>query len=119
MLPRFSLRLDFERHRLGPGKASLLEGIRRTGSIAAAGRDMAMSYRRAWLLVDDLNHMFRGPLVQAQTGGRSGGGARLTDLGEEVLALYGATHATMTAAVEEQLRHFEALSAAPEIVPEP
>lgn len=73
---------------LGPGKADLLEGIRATGSIAAAGRRMHMSYKRAWQLVDELNGMFRRPLVQAVSGGARGGGARLTALGEDVLARY-------------------------------
>lgn len=70
---------------LGPGKCDLLAGIRETGSIAAAGRRMHMSYRRAWQLVEELNRSFRGPLVEASKGGSGGGGARLTRLGETVL----------------------------------
>lgn len=73
---------------LGPGKAELLEGIRDTGSIAAAGRRMAMSYKRAWLLVEALNADFREPLVARVRGGPGGGGAELTPAGERVLALY-------------------------------
>ncbi|MFO1185123.1 MAG: LysR family transcriptional regulator [Bauldia sp.] len=73
---------------LGPGKADLLDGIATTGSISAAGRAMSMSYKKAWRLVDDLNHGFVGPLVEATAGGADGGGAGLTDLGKEVLALY-------------------------------
>ena len=73
---------------IGPGKADLLEGIHETGSIAAAGRRMKMSYKRAWLLVEALNAGFREPLVTATRGGRSRGGAVLTDLGQEVLAAY-------------------------------
>jgi molybdate transport system regulatory protein len=73
---------------LGPGKADLLEGIRETGSIAAAGRRMNMSYKRAWLLVETMNACFAKPLVHAAKGGKAGGGARLTRLGEEVLARY-------------------------------
>lgn len=73
---------------LGPGKADLLDGIASTGSISAAGRAMSMSYKKAWRLVDDLNHGFVGPLVEATAGGPDGGGAGLTPLGEEVLALY-------------------------------
>ncbi len=60
MTTRITLRFDFdETRRLGPGKVSLLEAIQRHGSIAGAGRDFGMSYRRAWLLVDELNRMFR------------------------------------------------------------
>jgi molybdate transport system regulatory protein len=73
---------------VGPGKADLLEGIRETGSIAAAGRRMGMSYKRAWLLVETMNSCFSRPLVEAAKGGKWGGGARLTKLGEEVLARY-------------------------------
>lgn len=73
---------------LGPGKADLLEGIRATGSIAAAGRAMDMSYKRAWSLVEEMNAAFRAPLVDSVRGGARGGGARLTDTGEAVLAHY-------------------------------
>ncbi len=73
---------------IGPGKADLLEGIAATGSIAAAGRRMGMSYKRAWLLVDTMNRCFRAPVVAAAKGGQSGGGARLTPLGADVLAVY-------------------------------
>lgn len=73
---------------LGPGKADLLDAIRETGSISAAGRRMGMSYRRAWLLVDTMNRCFRKPLVAAATGGKRGGGAELTPLGVKVLKLY-------------------------------
>lgn len=70
---------------LGPGKAELLEGIAATGSIAAAGRRLNMSYKRAWLLVDTMNRCFAAPLVAAGKGGKAGGGAELTELGQEVL----------------------------------
>nr|WP_043364511.1 LysR family transcriptional regulator [Belnapia sp. F-4-1] len=73
---------------MGPGKAELLEGIRDTGSIAAAGRRMAMSYKRAWFLVEAMNGTFRDPLVEAAKGGTGGGGASLTPLGVTVLAAY-------------------------------
>ena len=73
---------------MGPGKADLLEGIRETGSIAAAGRRMGMSYRRAWLLVETMNACFKTPLVEARKGGSSGGTAVLTRTGDDVLARY-------------------------------
>ena len=73
---------------MGPGKADLLEGIADTGSIAAAGRRMGMSYKRAWLLVEELNALFSGPLVDAAKGGAGGGGATLTPLGRRLLAAY-------------------------------
>lgn len=70
---------------IGPGKAELLERIAETGSIAAAGRAMGMSYKRAWQLVETLNAMFREPLVESSRGGARGGGACLTDAGRAVL----------------------------------
>lgn len=73
---------------LGPGKAELLERIRDTGSISAAGRQMQMSYKRAWMLVETLNAIFREPLVDSTRGGKKGGGAKLTQTGLAVLAQY-------------------------------
>ena len=72
----------------GPGKALLLEYISTDGSISAAGRRMGMSYKRAWGLVEEMNTAFRAPLVESSRGGAKGGGARVTALGAEVLAMY-------------------------------
>jgi molybdate transport system regulatory protein len=72
----------------GPGKAELLELIAERGSIAAAGRAMRMSYKRAWVLVEEMNQAFRAPLVSAGRGGADGGGAQVTELGHQVLAHY-------------------------------
>ncbi|SLN48878.1 Molybdenum-pterin-binding protein MopA [Roseovarius gaetbuli] len=73
---------------IGPGKADLLELIAETGSISAACRAMNMSYKRAWMLVETMNAMFRAPVVQSARGGAKGGGAALTATGEEVLRHY-------------------------------
>lgn len=73
---------------IGPGKADLLDGIEATGSIAAAGRRMGMSYKRAWTLVEVMNGDFATPLVSTTKGGRTHGGAALTPVGREVLTLY-------------------------------
>lgn len=82
------LRILFNDAMIGPGKAELLERIRDTGSIAAAGRQMEMSYKRAWMLVEDMNSAFLDPLVISTRGGPGGGGAQLTESGARVLALY-------------------------------
>ena len=88
-VPSLRIRILFgEDAMLGPGKADLLEHIRSTGSIAAAGRAMEMSYKRAWSLVEEMNAAFREPLVDSSRGGTKGGGARLTRAGETVLANY-------------------------------
>lgn len=84
---RLFLKLDATT-RLGLGKVELLEAIDTTGSISAAGRSLDMSYRRAWELVDHLNKAFGRPLVSGQIGGTGGGGARLTELGREVVKRY-------------------------------
>jgi molybdate transport system regulatory protein len=88
-MARLSIRIDLEPEgRIGPGKIALLERIEAAGSISAAGRDLGMSYRRAWLLVEALNGLFDGPVVTTQTGGSHGGGARLTALGRELVTSY-------------------------------
>ncbi len=90
-VPPASLRLRLlfgDRLVLGPGKAELLAGIADTGSIAAAGRAMGMSYKRAWSLVEEMNAAFREPLVTSARGGAGGGGAVLTEAGLAVLGAY-------------------------------
>ncbi|MFO1189988.1 MAG: winged helix-turn-helix domain-containing protein [Alphaproteobacteria bacterium] len=88
-MARLSLRIDFSNGtQIGPGKVRLLELIGETGSIAAAGRALGMSYRRAWLLVDEMNGIFREPVVASRTGGMRGGGAQLTPLGKRVVTHY-------------------------------
>jgi molybdate transport system regulatory protein len=84
-----SIRIDLSSgDRIGPGKIALLEAIRSTGSISAAARTIGMSYRRAWLLVDEINRTLREPAVTAATGGQHGGGAVVTPVGEKVVDLY-------------------------------
>ena len=82
-------RVDFDgRCSIGIGKIELLEGIASSGSLSEAARRMRMSYRRAWLLLADLNESFEGPVAHATTGGRGGGGAALTPFGENLIAAY-------------------------------
>jgi molybdate transport system regulatory protein len=108
MSTRITLRLDFDGdRRLGPGKIRLLEGIRRHGSIAAAGREFKMSYRRAWLLVDELNRMFAGALVATREGGRDGGGAELTELGAEIVTRYRRAEAKFARAAAPEIAAIE------------
>lgn len=85
---------------MGPGKADLLDGIARHGSISAAGRSMGMSYRRAWLLVDTMNRCWKAPLVATVPGSAHGGGARLTENGASVLSHYRALQRGLLDATE-------------------
>jgi molybdate transport system regulatory protein len=93
---------------LGPGKVDLLEAIERRGSISAAAREMSMSYRRAWLLVDALNQMFKRPLVVAAPGGVRGGGAQITEFGKGVAAAYRRIEQKTRVAIREELARFDA-----------
>lgn len=94
---------------LGPGKAELLELIGETGSIAAAGRAMKMSYKRAWMLVEEMNAAFRLPLVESVRGGLGGGGASLTGAGQQVLAHYRAIEGITMNAAETQIAALRAM----------
>ncbi len=86
---RFRMRIRHgETVALGPGKVALLEAVREHGSISAAARSLDMSYRRAWLLMDELNRSLKEPAVVSGTGGQSGGGSTLTLVGEEIVRLY-------------------------------
>jgi molybdate transport system regulatory protein len=108
--PRLTLRVDFGSGRaLGPGKVRLLEAIDKTGSISQAGRVLGMSYRRAWLLVDDMNNCFRDAVISAQPGGAHGGGATLTPFGQKLVERY---RAIETEAMDATRRHLNDLEAA-------
>ncbi len=103
------LRILFDGVVVGPGKAELLDRIGTTGSIAAAGREMAMSYKRAWMLVEEMNAAFAVPLVASARGGQGGGGARLTETGTKVLRLYREVMARAEAAAAGPIAELEAM----------
>lgn len=86
---RLTLRIELgDGARLGHGKVLLMERIAEMGSIAAAARSMDMSYRRAWLLINELNGSFRRPVVSARTGGSKGGAAEVTEFGMALAVCY-------------------------------
>jgi molybdate transport system regulatory protein len=93
--------------RIGPGKARLLESIRDTGSISAAAREIGMSYKRAWLLLDSMNRSFTEAVVRAAPGGAGGGGARLTPFGAEVLERYQRIHDRASAMAADDVAGLE------------
>jgi molybdate transport system regulatory protein len=87
--PTLKIRISFgSTVAMGPGKADLLEAIDACGSISAAAKQMKMSYRRAWELVDVMNKCFIEPLVLSSPGGAHGGGAQLTAFGRDILKSY-------------------------------
>jgi molybdate transport system regulatory protein len=102
---RLSIRLDLASgDRIGPGKIALLEAIAKAGSISGAARLLGMSYRRAWLLVEELNLALRAPAVVAATGGQHGGGAALTEVGERIIDLYRAIEGHARSSASEEFR---------------
>ncbi|AOG08300.1 winged helix-turn-helix domain-containing protein [Agrobacterium sp. RAC06] len=111
--PRLSLRIDLSNGaRLGPGKAQLLLLIEEHGSIRAAGAAMGMSYRRAWLLADEINRMFKEPSIFTRHGGRSGGGAGLTPFGELLIGACRRMDAESRKAIQTDLAWLESMQAA-------
>lgn len=115
---RLTLRIDLANGaRLGPGKAQLLALIVEHGSIRAAGAAMGMSYRRAWLLADEINRMFREPSIFTRHGGKSGGGAGLTPFGETLLAACRRMDAESRRALQNDLAWLETMQA-PDFVTE-
>jgi len=92
---------------LGPGKARLLELIEETGSIRAAASKIKMSYRRAWLLVQDIEKIFGGPVLDKKTGGKSGGGASLNSRGRDIVRHYRTAERRTARAIKAEM---EALS---------
>lgn len=95
---------------IGPGRADLLEGIDKTGSISAAGKTMSMSYKRAWSLVQALNEGAGISLIETSRGGTAQGGAHLTEAGREILARYRAIEQKTRAAIEPDVEAMRALA---------
>ena len=103
--PVVRFRLDFGRDEaVGPGKITLLEHIGRGGSLSQAARDLKMSYRRAWQLLESVNGSFRERAVVTQKGGRGGGGASLTPFGRQLIELYRAFDAKVQALAARSFR---------------
>ena len=109
--PHLSIRLDLTSgDRIGPGKIGLLEAIRDTGSISAGARKLGMSYRRAWLLVDEINAALQKPAVASTTGGRQGGGAVLTPVGNKIIQIYRSIEAAARKSAGGEFRAVEKIT---------
>ena len=91
---------------MGPGKAELISRIEATGSISAAAREMRMSYRRAWQVVEAINASFAEPVVVTATGGKRGGGATVTPYGRDLVAHFRAMEDKASAAITEDVSQF-------------
>ncbi len=103
--PVIRFRIDFaDDSNVGPGKIDLLEAIRASGSLSQAARDLGMSYRRAWLLVDSLKSAFNEPVTVAATGGKGGGGVVLTKFGDRLVAAYRALESEFAALAARRLQ---------------
>ena len=109
---RFRLRISAgETVAIGPGKVALLEAIGDTGSLTAAAKQLDMSYRRAWLLLDDLNRSLKKPAVESAIGGAHGGGSQLTETGRALVAHYRGVEATAGKACAPEIRKLLSLLA--------
>jgi molybdate transport system regulatory protein len=107
-MAKLSIRVDLAPSgAVGPGKIRLLESVDATGSISAAGRSMNMSYRRAWLLIDELNRLFSHPVVATRLGGAAGGGAELTAFGKRLVRHYRDMENEAHAALKPHLNAFQ------------
>jgi molybdate transport system regulatory protein len=95
---------------LVPARSRFLEAIRSTGSITAAAKSIGISYRRAWLLVDEINHALLKPAVATKQGGSEGGGTTVTPEGERIIALYHEIQLRLTANVVEEVRAIRKLA---------
>lgn len=94
---------------IGPGKIELLEAVRDHGSITAAAKSMNMSYRRAWLLLNEINMSLASPATVSNHGGANGGASKLTDVGERIVTLYRQIEMQATQANKDELEQLMAL----------
>lgn len=72
----------------GPGRVELLERIEATGSINKAAKQMGMSYKKAWEMINVLNTQTSKPFVITQTGGEKGGGSVITEEAKELITYH-------------------------------
>lgn len=104
--PRISVTAEFI---VGPGKIDLLRAIAEHGSITAAARSLGMGYRRAWALLDAMNRNLPKPVVESSTGGKGGGGAKVTEVGTALIAAYDDIEKACNRAAAPSLAAIEAL----------
>ena len=111
-MARLTLRIDLEgRGSIGPGKVRLLETIGQTGSIRSAASSLKMSYKRAWMLVSDIEDIFGKRVLATETGGRAGGGAKLSPLGLSIIKQYRLAERKSASASQGALAKLQKLAA--------
>ncbi len=111
-LPEFKFRIRVTKGdaiAVGPGKIDLLLAIEAHQSISAAAKALGMSYRRAWLLVDEMNRVLKAPVVATAAGGSNGGGTMLTDSGHRLIDLYRRIEARAQEACEQDIQSLLAM----------
>lgn len=101
--PRLKLKLQLDDNDtlIGPGKIALLKAIQKEHSLSQAAKSINMSYRKAWLLIQELNESLSGPVLVTHTGGQSGGGSELTEMATTIIAIYEQLTQEAEAATEE------------------
>ncbi len=99
------LRIDFDDlHAVGPGKIALLERMRDCGSLSQAARELDISYRRAWQLLDSLNTSFNEPVIVTSVGGKGGGGSEITKLGLALIDTFRALEKEVTSLAQRSFK---------------
>lgn len=102
---KIRVRVDFDDlHAVGPGKIALLERMRDCGSLSRAARELDMSYRRAWQLLDSLNTSFNEPVIVTSVGGKGGGGSEITQLGLDLIDTYRTLEKEFTALAQQRFK---------------
>jgi molybdate transport system regulatory protein len=101
------LRVETEDGRFfGPGRLQLLENIMSTGSISQAAKQMGMSYKKAWDMVNSINQQTQKPIVMTHAGGEKGGGTIVTDEGKQLIAAFKNLYEEFQESFEEKLKLF-------------
>lgn len=112
LVARFRMRITAgDAIAIGPGKISLLEAISATGSISAAAKSLGMSYRRAWMLLDEMNRAMREPVIDSARGGALHGGSQITDVGRQLIELYRRIEEKAAASCADEIKRLLALVA--------
>jgi molybdate transport system regulatory protein len=87
---------------LGNGRVKLLKAIDETGSLSKAAKQMKLSYKKAWNLLDSVNKNAKEPVVLTATGGKDGGGAEVTSYGKKLIEQFEQVNSETIAFLDKQ-----------------